>query len=180
MRVRYKGQVLICTADLSSSHNQVPINILALRKNVTLSLCFCVCCIIFSVLIIFLLPDTHVFYSQAVINHTPTRGNQENERGVEGQFADGTWHAPAGIDHACGLGSSHRDDSRVHVHVDGIALAIMDAETLVQDSGKGTRPRRDLWMVDPRRVGSHFPALDPAVGRQRATVLRHVFGVLHL
>lgn len=82
--------------------------------------------------------------------------------------------------HECGFGSSGRHDSPALVHVGRIALPVMDPETLVQDSGEGTRLRRDLWDVDPHRAGSHIPALDPAVGRQGATVLRHVFGILPL
>ena len=66
------------------------------------------------------------------------------------------------------------------MHVGRIALAIVYPETLVQDSGEGTCPRRRLWMLNPHRVGSHIPALDPAVGRQGATVLSHVLGVLPL
>lgn len=83
--------------------------------------------------------------------------------------------AEAGIHHECAQGSSGHNGYPFHVRMGATALGVMVPEALLQGCGQGTCPRWDLRIFDPRYAVGHISALDPAVGRERATMLLSCF-----
>ena len=59
-----------------------------------------------------------------------------------------------------------------------IALENVGPETRVRDSGEGTRLGRDIWIGVPNRIAGVVRPLDPSVGSQGVTLLRHAVDIL--